>query len=41
MECSDLNVEEMWLKLCSIIDLAINMYVPLGQDKNRKPPTWN
>jgi len=30
MECSDLTVDEMWLRFCSIIDQAINMLVPLG-----------
>jgi len=40
MKCSDSNVVEMWLKFCSIIDWAINMFVPLGQDRNRKTPSW-
>jgi len=31
MECSDLTVDEMWIKFCSIIDRAINMFVSLGQ----------
>ena len=39
-ECSDLTVDEMWLKFCSIIDQAIHKFVPLGQDKNRKTPSW-
>jgi len=52
MECSDLiyiyiyiiyiilTVDEMWLKYCSIIDRAIHMFVPLGQNRNRKIPSW-
>jgi len=40
MECSDLTIDEMLLKFCSINDRAINIFVPLGQDRNMKIPSW-
>jgi len=40
MEWSELNVEEMWLTFSSIIDQALNIFVPLGQDRNRKTHSW-
>jgi predicted RNA-binding protein YlxR (DUF448 family) len=39
-ECEELAVEDMWQKFCSLINQAINLFVPLGHSKNRKKPCW-
>ncbi|MGE5821999.1 MAG: hypothetical protein ACM31M_05390, partial [Nitrososphaerota archaeon] len=38
-ECGG-GVEEMWQKFCSIINQAIDLFVPLGFNKNKKQPIW-
>jgi len=39
-ECGSLAVEEMWQRFCSIINQAIDLFVPLGTNKNRRNPIW-
>ena len=39
-EFGELEVEEMWQKFCSIINQAIDLFVPLGYNKTRKNPSW-
>ena len=39
-EFGELEVEEMWQKFCSIINQAIDLFVPLGFNKTRKNPSW-
>jgi len=39
-ECDELDVEEMWQKLCLFIDQAVNMFVPVGYNKSWKNPRW-
>ena len=40
VEFDGLNVEDAWLKFCSVLDKATEQFVPLGIKKQRKTPRW-
>jgi len=39
-ECDELDVEGMWQTFFSLIDQAVNMFVPVGYNKSMNNPRW-
>ena len=39
-EFDGLDVEDAWLKFCTVLDIAIKQFVPLEIKRPRKTPIW-
>jgi len=39
-EFENLDVDEVWTRFCSIMNLAVEKFVPLEHKKTQKYPKW-